>query len=105
MLQSKDINKTAELENGFTPRWLEPDFILSSLSCFSFSAVCKHLNPFKQRGNSFESVFSCLISLLFLGVHFNGVSPAYLKLAQAYAVFSNDTKGLHNNKIIVNLVY
>jgi len=40
MLQSKDINKIAELKNGFTPRWLEPDFILSSLKCFSFSAVC-----------------------------------------------------------------
>jgi hypothetical protein len=68
MLQSKDINKIAELKNGFTPRWLEPDFILSSLTCFSFSAVCKHLTPFKQRGYSFESVFSCLISLPFLGL-------------------------------------
>ncbi len=27
MLQSKDINKIAELKNGFTPKWLEPDFI------------------------------------------------------------------------------
>jgi hypothetical protein len=69
MLQSKDINKIAELKNGFTPRWLEPDFILSSLTCFSFSALCKHLNPFKQRGYSFESVFSCLISLPFLGLN------------------------------------
>ena len=67
MLQSKDINKIAELKNGFTHRWLEPDFILSSLTCFSFSSVCKHLNPFKQRGYSFESVFSSLISLPFLG--------------------------------------
>ncbi len=69
MLQSKDINKIAELKNGFTPRWLEPDFILSSLTCFSFSALCKYLNPFKQRGYSFESVFSCLISLPFLGLN------------------------------------
>lgn len=68
MLHSKDINKISELKNGFTPKWLEPDFILSSLTCFSFSAVCKHLNPFKQRGYSFESVFSCLISLPFLGI-------------------------------------
>jgi len=29
MLQSKDINKIAELKNGFTPRWLEPDSSLS----------------------------------------------------------------------------
>lgn len=68
MLQSKDINKIAELKNGFTPRWLEPDFILGSLKCFSFSALCKCLNPMKQRGYSFESIFSCLICLPFLGL-------------------------------------
>jgi predicted nucleic acid-binding Zn finger protein len=69
MLQSKDINKISELKIGFTPRWLEPDFILSSLKCFSFSATCKCLNPLKKRGYSFESIFSCLISLPFLGIH------------------------------------
>jgi len=68
MLQSKDINKIAELKNGFTPRWLEPDYILSSLTSFSFSAVCKCLSPLKQRGYSFESIFSCLICLPFLGI-------------------------------------
>lgn len=68
MLQNKDINKISELENGFTPRWLEPDFILSSLKCFSFSALCQCLNPLKQRGYSFESIFSCLICLPFLGL-------------------------------------
>jgi predicted nucleic acid-binding Zn finger protein len=68
MLQSKDINKIAELKNDFTPRWLEPDFILGSLKCFSFSALCKCLNPLKQRGYSFESIFSCLICLPFLGL-------------------------------------
>jgi len=68
MLQSKDINKISELKNGFTPRWLEPDFILSSLKCFSFSALCKCLAPLKQRGYSFESIFSCLICLPFLGL-------------------------------------
>jgi len=35
MLQSKDIKKISELKNGFTPDWLEPDFILRSLKCFS----------------------------------------------------------------------
>ena len=68
MLQSKDINKIAELKNGFTPRWLEPDFILGSLKCFSFSALCKCLNPLNQRGYSFESIISCLICLPFLGL-------------------------------------
>ncbi len=41
MLHSKDINKIAELKNGFTPRWLEPDFILSS-----FKSLCKALHNF-----------------------------------------------------------
>jgi len=68
MLQSKDINKISELKNGFTPRWLEPDFIFSSLKCFSFSALSKCLNPLKLRGYSFESIFSCLICLPFLGL-------------------------------------
>lgn len=68
MLQSKDINKISELKNGFSPRWLEPDFIFSSLKCFSFSGLCKCLNPLKQRGYSFESIFSCLICLPFLGL-------------------------------------
>jgi predicted nucleic acid-binding Zn finger protein len=68
MLQSKDINKISELKNGFTHRWLEPDFIFSSLKCFSFSALCKCLNPLKLRGYSFESIFSCLICLPFLGL-------------------------------------
>ncbi len=68
MLQNKDINKISELQNGFTPRWLEPDFILSSLKCFSFSALCQCLNPLKQRGYSFELIFSSLICLPFLGL-------------------------------------
>jgi predicted nucleic acid-binding Zn finger protein len=68
MLQSKDINKISELKNGFTHRWFEPDFIFSSLKCFSFSVLCKCLNPLKLRGYSFESIFSCLICLPFLGL-------------------------------------
>ena len=68
MLQSKDINKISELKNGFTHRWLEPDFIFRSLKCFSFSAMCKCLNPLKIRGYSFESIFSCLICLPFVGL-------------------------------------
>lgn len=67
MLQSKDINKIWELKNGFTPRWLEPDFILSSLKCFSFSSLCKSIGPLKKRGYSLEMIFSCLISLPFVG--------------------------------------
>ena len=66
MLQSKDIKKVEELKNGFTPRWFEPDFILSSLKCFSFSKTCKSLNPLKVRGYSFSSIFSILVCLPFV---------------------------------------
>jgi len=68
MLQSKDINKISELKNGFTHRWFEPEYILSSLKCFSFSTLCKSLNAVKVRGYSFESIFSILISLPFIGI-------------------------------------
>ena len=68
MLRNKDINKISELKNGFTPQWLEPDFILSSLKCFSFSTLCKCLNTLKKRGYSFEIIFSSLICLPFLGL-------------------------------------
>lgn len=67
MLQSKDINKIRELKNGFTHSWLEPEFILSSLKCFSFSKLCGCLSPIKMRGYSFESVFTILVSLPFIG--------------------------------------
>ena len=68
MLQSKDINKIWELKNGFTHSWLEPEFILSSLKCFSFSSLCKCISEIKVRGYSFESLFAILISLPFIGV-------------------------------------
>jgi hypothetical protein len=67
MLQNKDINKISELKNGFTHRWLEPDFILSSLKCFSFSSLSKSLMSIKNRGYSFEAIFSILICLPFMG--------------------------------------
>ena len=38
------------------------------MQCFSFSALCKCLNPLKLRGYSFESIFSCMICLPFLGL-------------------------------------
>lgn len=67
MLHSKDINKIWELKNGFTQRWLEPEFILSSLKCFSFSSLCSCISSVKLRGYSFESVLTILISLPFIG--------------------------------------
>lgn len=68
MLQCKDIKKISELKTDFTPRWFEPEYILSSLKCFSFSSLCKSLNPIKMRGYSFECIFSILISLPFAGI-------------------------------------
>jgi len=68
MLHNKDINKISELKNGFTHRWLEPDFLLGSLKCFSFSSLCKQLGSIKQTGYSFQAIFSILMSLPFLGL-------------------------------------
>src|SRR6056297_2410228 len=67
MLQSKDINKIWELKTGFTHRWLEPEFILSSLKSFSFSDLCNCISPVKVRGYSFQAIFTILVSLPFVG--------------------------------------
>lgn len=67
MLHCKDINKIWELKNGFTHKWLEPEFILSSLKSFSFSNLCGCISPVKARGYSFEAIFTILVSLPFIG--------------------------------------
>lgn len=67
MLLHKDTNKISELKNDFTHRCLEPDFILGSLKCFSFSSLCKSLGAIKIKGYSFQAIFSILVSLPFLG--------------------------------------
>lgn len=66
MLHCKDINKISELKNGFTPRWLEPDFISSSLKCFSFSNLCKVVSEVKVKGYSFEWVMTILLSMPYM---------------------------------------
>lgn len=66
MLQCKDINKISELKNGFTPRWLEPDFISSSLKCFTFSSLCNAVSQVKGKGYSFEWVMTVLLSMPFI---------------------------------------
>lgn len=68
MLHTKDINKISELKNGFTHRWLEPDFLLGSMKCFSFSSLCRGFSGIKQAGYSFEAIFSILMSLPFIGL-------------------------------------
>lgn len=66
MLQSKDINKISELKNGFTPQWLEPDFISSSLKCFSFSHLCRIVSQVKSKGYEFEWIMTILLSMPFI---------------------------------------
>ena len=66
MLQCKDINKISELKNGFTPRWLEPDFISSSLKCFTFSNLCSVVSQVKGKGYSFEWLMTILLSMPFI---------------------------------------
>ena len=68
MLHNKGINKISELKTSFTHSWVEPDFIKSSLKSFTFSSLCTALGPFKLRGYSFESIFTMLLSLPFLGI-------------------------------------
>jgi hypothetical protein len=65
MLQRKDINKISELKNGFTHRWFEPDFISSSLKCFTFSNLCNAVSQVKVKEYSFEWVFPILLSMPF----------------------------------------
>jgi predicted nucleic acid-binding Zn finger protein len=67
MLQCKDINKISELKNGFTPMWLEPDFISSSLKCFSFSKLCQVISEVKVKGYSFEWIMTILLSMPSIG--------------------------------------
>lgn len=69
MLHNKGIDKISELKNGFNQGWLSPDFILRSLNCLSFSAVSNSLKPIKVKGYSFQSIFSIMISLPFIGVN------------------------------------
>jgi len=66
MLQCKDIKKISELKNGFTPGWVEPDFISRSLKCFSFSNLCKSIALIKVRGYSFEWIMTILLSMPFI---------------------------------------
>jgi hypothetical protein len=69
MLHGKDINKISELKNGFTPRWLEPDFISSSLKCFTFSKLCKVVSEVKLKGYSFEWIMTILLSMPFIAAN------------------------------------
>src|SRR5665647_1094910 len=66
MLQNKGINKISELKNGFTHTWLEPDFISSSLKCFSFSRLCCIFPVVKLKGYSFEWIITVLLSMPFI---------------------------------------
>lgn len=69
MLHGKDINKISELKNGFTHRWVEPDFISSSLKCFSFSNLCKVVSEVKVKGYNFEWVMTILLSMPFIAAN------------------------------------
>jgi len=66
MLQNKGINKISELKNGFTHTWLEPDFISSSLKCFSFSRLCNTFSGVKVKGYTFEWIMTVLLSMPFI---------------------------------------
>lgn len=67
MLHHKDTHKISELKNGFTHRWFEADFILSSLTCFKLSKVNKCFAGLKQKGYGLTSLFGILLTLPFIG--------------------------------------
>lgn len=69
MLQRKDIKNISELKNGFTHRWLEPDFISSSLNSFKFSNLCRVVSEVKVKGYSFEWIMTILLSMPFLNAN------------------------------------
>jgi len=68
MLRRKDIKNIWELKNAFTHRWVEPEFISSSLKLFSFSQLSKAVSEIKQRGYSFEWIMTVLLSMPFMGL-------------------------------------
>jgi len=68
MLLDKDIKNIWELKNGFTHRWVEPEFITSSLKLFSFSGLSKPVSEIKQKGYSFEWIMTVLLSMPFMGI-------------------------------------
>lgn len=68
MLQNKDITKISELEQEFTRRWCETDFIFRCLNSFSFSCLIKDFSAFKSKGYSFEWVLSILVTLPFIQI-------------------------------------
>lgn len=47
--------------------WLEPDFISSSLKCFSFSKLCQVVSEVKVKGYSFEWIMTILLSMPSIG--------------------------------------
>jgi len=65
MLPRKDIKNIWELKNDFTHRWVEPEFIASSLKLFSFSQLSKPVSEIKQKGYSFEWIITILLSMPF----------------------------------------
>lgn len=67
MLQNKGTKKIFELRKDFTHRWLEVDFIHTTIKAFHFSSLIKSFSHFKKRGYGFDLVLSLLISQVFMG--------------------------------------
>lgn len=67
MLQGKGTKKIYELKKDFTHRWLEVDFIHTTIKAFHFSSLIKSFSYFKKRGYGFDLVLSLLISQVFMG--------------------------------------
>ena len=62
------------------PWWVKPNFIFSSLKCFTFSNLCQCVSPVKLKGYSFEVIFTILTSMPFIdSASVNSMLNGYVK--------------------------
>ena len=67
MLQAQDTHSLSELKSDFIAKGLKADFILGTVKCFRLSAANRCLEGIKIKGYQLSSLFTCLLTLPFLG--------------------------------------
>jgi len=67
MLHPQDTHSLSELKTDFIAKGLKVDFILGSVKCFKLSVANKCFEGLKVKGYSLSSLFTCLLTLPFLG--------------------------------------
>lgn len=67
MLQAQDTHSLSELKGDFIAKGLKADFILGTVKCFNLSAANKYFEGLKGKGYQLSGLFTCLLTLPFLG--------------------------------------